>query len=143
MSQVCRSLVGLFVIVVATKETPEEKMSKYLLLLSSPKTIDVEGPAFFQEVLSKHLAWSSALRQGGHLLDVDKLRFDGRYSLQTKSEGIVVDGPYTETKEGIGGYYKIKVSSLDEAIALAKACPLLSYGGTVQVIEIDSMDNDV
>jgi hypothetical protein len=117
-------------------------MAKYLILLSNPKTSEGDGPAFFQEVLSKHLAWSLKLREGEHLIEADKLRTEGRYALRSENEGIVVDGPYSETKEGIGGYYKIKASSLNEALALARACPILSYGGTVQVVEIDQMGDD-
>jgi len=40
----------------------------------------------------------------------------------------VTDGPFAETKEGLGGYYLVEAASLDEAIAIAKDVPA-PYGG--------------
>jgi hypothetical protein len=39
------------------------------------------------------------------------------------SEVMVTDGPFAETTEILGGYYVLKVKDLDEAIAIAAACP--------------------
>ena len=39
------------------------------------------------------------------------------------SEVLVTDGPFAETAEVLGGYYVLKVKDLDEAIAIAAACP--------------------
>lgn len=39
------------------------------------------------------------------------------------------DGPFSATKESLGGYYIIEVADLDAAIAWAKQCPGLAYGG--------------
>src|SRR5579863_89661 len=44
----------------------------------------------------------------------------------------VLDGPYADTKEQLGGYYLVNVSNLDEAISWAAKCPGASYG-TVEV----------
>jgi hypothetical protein len=41
---------------------------------------------------------------------------------------IVTDGPFTETKEALGGYYLIEAADLDQALAVAKLCPA-PYGG--------------
>ena len=43
------------------------------------------------------------------------------------------DGPFTETKEWLGGYYKIEVESLDEAIEWAGRIPSLQGGGSIEV----------
>ena len=43
-------------------------------------------------------------------------------------DDIVTDGPFVETKEALGGYYLIEASDLDQALAIAKACPA-PYGG--------------
>jgi hypothetical protein len=53
-----------------------------------------------------------------------------------KGNNIVVNGPYTEIKESIGGYTLIRTDSYDDAIVLAKACPILTVGGNVEVREI-------
>ena len=44
---------------------------------------------------------------------------------------VVTDGPFAETKEALGGYYAIEAKDLDEAIAVAKMCPVPS--GCVEV----------
>ena len=56
-----------------------------------------------------------------------------------KPEGIVTNGPYVEIKEAIGGYIIVKADSLDEAVALAKGCPILAIKGNVEVRTIIPM----
>ncbi len=46
---------------------------------------------------------------------------------------IVVDGPFAESKEAIGGYFLVSVSGEEEAVAIAKQCPLLEHGSVVEV----------
>jgi len=45
----------------------------------------------------------------------------------------VADGPFAESKEAIGGYFLLKVESLDEAVAIARECPGLAFGAKVEV----------
>ena len=45
--------------------------------------------------------------------------------------GAITDGPFVETKEALGGYYLIQADDLDQAIAVAKDCPM--PGGGVEV----------
>ena len=45
----------------------------------------------------------------------------------------VSDGPFAEAKETIGGYFLLKVATMDEAVAIAKQCPGLPYGIRVEV----------
>jgi hypothetical protein len=45
----------------------------------------------------------------------------------------VADGPFAESKEAIGGYFLLQVDDFDEAVAIAKECPTLEYGSTVEV----------
>ncbi len=47
------------------------------------------------------------------------------------SDKTISDGPFTETKEIIGGY--IDVDTQEEAISVARQCPILGIGGTVEV----------
>ena len=50
-----------------------------------------------------------------------------------KNGRIVADGPFAESKEAIGGYFLLQVDDLDEAVEIAKDCPVLEYGSTVEV----------
>jgi len=50
-----------------------------------------------------------------------------------KSRRLVVDGPFAESKEAIGGYLVVNVATIDEAIAIAQSSPGLAYGGSIEV----------
>jgi hypothetical protein len=50
----------------------------------------------------------------------------------------VVDGPFAETKETIGGYFIVEAGNLEEAIEMTKECPSLANGGIVELREIES-----
>ena len=45
----------------------------------------------------------------------------------------MTDGPFTESKEAIGGYFLITVPNLEEAVAVARQCPGLEYGAVVEI----------
>ena len=65
--------------------------------------------------------------KGGHpLRDVGKL-------VAGKHGHIVIDGPFAESKEAIGGYFHLRVADEAEAVAIAQQCPGLGYGCVVEV----------
>src|SRR3954470_4595136 len=41
---------------------------------------------------------------------------------------VVTDGPYTEIKESIGGFTIVKAASIEDAVEMAKGCPILNTG---------------
>jgi hypothetical protein len=53
-----------------------------------------------------------------------------------KPGNVIADGPYTEIKESIVGYSIVKADTLELATELAKGCPGLDSGGSVEVREI-------
>ncbi len=48
----------------------------------------------------------------------------------------MTDGPYAEGKEIVGGYFMLAVADLDEATAIARQCPGLPLGMTVEVRQV-------
>jgi len=80
------------------------------------------------------LAGRGKLKGGGPLQGTD------RSATVRKRGGRVtaVDGPYTETKEIIGGYFLVEADSLEEAVELAKGCPAAAFGG-IEVRELIPM----
>ena len=56
-----------------------------------------------------------------------------------KSGGVVTNGPFIEIKESIGGYTLVKAESYDQAVELAKGCPILTAGGNVEIREISNL----
>ncbi len=56
------------------------------------------------------------------------------------SKKTITDGPFTESKEVVGGFFVVNAKNLDEAVALAKDCPDYELGGVVEVREIQKFD---
>lgn len=56
-----------------------------------------------------------------------------------KGDNVVVNGPYADIKESIGGYSIVKTNSYEDAAELAKSCPVLKTGGNVEIREIIPM----
>jgi hypothetical protein len=50
----------------------------------------------------------------------------------------VIDGPFTEATEVIGGYFVISAADYAEAIEISRDCPHLRYGGRIELREIES-----
>ncbi|MGZ3813570.1 MAG: YciI family protein [Mucilaginibacter sp.] len=71
------------------------------------------------------------LKQNGNLLRAQPLVREGR--MISGSGGIWNEGPFSERKEVIVGYYHILANSLDEAIAIAKGNPEFAYTTTARV----------
>lgn len=76
--------------------------------------------------------WFQRLAAQGKVAHANPLGLDGRVVSGAAGER-VVDGPYAEGKEVIGGYFFLTVADLDEATAIAKQCPGLPLGLTVEV----------
>lgn len=56
-----------------------------------------------------------------------------------KPNNVITDGPYTEKRESIAGYIIIKATSFDEAVNIAKGCPILQREGTcVEVRRVEA-----
>ena len=86
------------------------------------------------ERVSAMMKYNEALKDAGVLITLDGLHppsVGARVSFAT-GKPIVTDGPFTESKEALGGYWMIDVKSRDEAIEWAKKCP----AGPNEVIEI-------
>ncbi|MDE3058985.1 MAG: transcription initiation protein [Bacteroidota bacterium] len=60
-----------------------------------------------------------------------------------KPNNVITDGPYTEIKETLGGYMFVKAESLEEAVEMAKGCPLIqTNSGTVEVRPVMDAGNN-
>ncbi|HEU4554984.1 MAG TPA: YciI family protein [Chitinophaga sp.] len=56
---------------------------------------------------------------------------------------VITDGPYAEIKESIAGFITIRAKDLDEAVRLAKDCPILKgKGNTVEVRQVVATHNN-
>lgn len=76
--------------------------------------------------------WVERLASQGKLSHGHPLGHGGRI-VSGLAGGRVVDGPYAEAKEAVGGYLFLTVADLDEATAIARQCPSLELGMIVEV----------
>src|SRR5580693_714018 len=106
-------------------------MPQYMLLLyGDPAGWMNLSPQDMQKATEKYMAWSSKpfTRDGKRLADDP-----GKVIRAKCGQKRATDGPYSETKEVLGGYYTIEAASYDEAVKIALENPQLDYGGTVEV----------
>jgi hypothetical protein len=83
----------------------------------------------------KYFEWTEALKS--RTVFAHKLK-DGEGRTLSLKNGKPLDGPYSETKESVGGFYIVEASSYADATELAKGCPTLLYqGGAVEVREVE------
>ena len=111
--------------------------SPYLLFFrnSGPETHQHLSAEQRQQLVTRWNAWYDNLAAEGKAVEGQPLELETRVVSGTAGAR-VVDGPFAEAKEAIGGYVKLMVSGLDEATEIAQRHPGLAYG---LVIEIRSM----
>jgi hypothetical protein len=109
-----------------------DNSNQYLLIFRGTDWDRGLSPEQIQGVLTKWGAWFEGLKADGKLLGGQPLQAEGRV-VTGKSGRNVADGPYAESKEAVGGYFLLKVESLDEATEIAQQCPALEHGIIVEV----------
>ena len=86
------------------------------------------------------MKYNEALQDAGVLITLDGLHppsMGARVSFAT-GDPVVTDGPFTEAKEVLGGYWMIDVASREEAIAWAKKCPA-SENEIIEIRQVQEM----
>jgi hypothetical protein len=104
---------------------------KYLLLIYGNEAgMKSASKADVEQILAAYGAYTEALNKAGVMVDGNRLQ--GSTSATTvrinSGKTNVLDGPYAETKEQLGGYYMIDVANLDAALSWAARCPGASHG---------------
>lgn len=106
-------------------------MTQYLLLIYgedskwsalSPDQLSAEMGAYF--------AYTQDLQKAGAYIGGNELHPVGAAKTVSVDAGRqkVVDGPFAETKETLGGYYLIDAETIEDALAWAAECPGAKYG---------------
>ncbi|MBB2952279.1 YciI family protein [Sphingobacterium sp. JUb56] len=107
-------------------------MKEFLLLIRESSTYGNLSVEDMQADIQEHINWVEELVANRHFLEGNPLEANG----VTLKKDMISDGPYIETKECVSGYYKLSVKSLEEATQLAKSCPDLKNGATLEIREI-------
>ncbi|MGE0098055.1 MAG: YciI family protein [Hydrogenophaga sp.] len=110
-------------------------MSHMLLIIEPAGQRATRTEAQGREVYARMVRFGDALRERGKLLAVESLASDAgavRVSKPNGGKAQVLDGPFSEAKEMIGGFFLLNCASMDEAVAIAHECPAAEWA-TVEV----------
>lgn len=91
-----------------------------------------------QQIFGKWMEWMKGMKASGQYLDSDRLSDTGKV-LRSPRGSAVTDGPYAEAKETVAGFIAITAAGLAQAVEIARGCPGLEYGTTVEVRPIEEM----
>ena len=109
-------------------------MSYMLLIVEPPGQRQERGREAGQAVYDRMLEYTRSLKARGVLVATNSLKSTGARLTMRDGKRAVVDGPFTEAKELVGGFFLLDVKTRDEALALAGECPAAEFA-TVEVRE--------
>ena len=114
---------------MSTESTPSEYM---LLFRNAGQWYRDLSPDELQKFTNRWMSWYDRLAAQGKLTVGRPLAYEGKI-VSGKTGQFVVDGPFAESKEAIGGYFLLCVETIEEAVKIAQDCPGLPYGVKVEV----------
>jgi len=113
-------------------EPPPPGLHDYLVL-SRGHWDPALPPATIQAAIDDFYVWYDRLLAEGRVLPGQRLAVEGRLVSRERT----VDGPFSEAKEVVGGYWFFRAASLDEAAALAAQNPCLACGLSYEVRPVE------
>jgi hypothetical protein len=120
---------------MTAKTTPSE----YLLLFRGCTYCQPQGGTGShmdrsKEEIQRHMAqfnsWFERLKNEGKFKGGHPLEHNGKI---VAGRNAVTDGPFPESKEAVGGFFIIQADGFEQAVEIAKGCPCLEYGQTIEV----------
>ena len=118
---------------VGRRQKLQQQMKQFLFLFRRDFTTREKQPT--PEELKNHLdhwqEWFGRLAEQGTLVKPPQ-HWDGQGRVVSQGKS-VVNGPYAEIKESIGGAIIIKAADYEAAEMIAQDCPILELGGTVEI----------
>jgi hypothetical protein len=109
----------------------KETTMKYLLLIYGNEAgMLAASKDAVGQMMAAYAAYTEAMKKAGVYVGSNRLRptASGTTVRVANGKTEVLDGPYAETKEQLGGYYMIEVPDLDAALSWAARCPGASHG---------------
>ena len=109
----------------------ESKKNSYLLLSRTDEWYKQLSHAELQKLIADNKAWVGRLIAEGKARPGVALAREG--ATVSGNKRVVVDGPFAESKEAIGGTLLLDVGTLEEAIAIAQVCPSLRHNSAIEI----------
>ena len=109
-------------------------MAQFMLLLHEDRAgWEKLSPEEMQKAVEKYIAWAKK----PFVVDGKRLAGDdGRVMRPGPGGPRATDGPYSETKEVLGGYYTIEAADYDQAVERTLDHPHLAYGQTIEILRV-------
>ncbi len=121
------------------KNTPT---NQYMFLVQGPGCQDGGLSAEqMQTKMTEVYAWIESLTKKGVMSAAQPLTPE-RKILSGKGGSIISDRIAAESKEAVGGFFIVTAATMDEAVNIARTCPMFKYGGQLEVRQIASLDSD-
>ena len=105
-------------------------MQYMLLIFGNEAGMQAASKAETGQMMAAYGAYTEAMKKAGIMVAGDRLQPSAAATTVRVADGKtkVLNGPYAETKEQLGGYYIIDVPDLDAALSWAARCPGASHG---------------
>jgi hypothetical protein len=113
-------------------------MEKFMFIFQGGMPSDA-SPEQMQANMGKWMAWIDQLAKDNRYVSGEPLLPGGKLVTGTNGKS-VTDGPYTEGKEIVGGFFIVNAKDYDDALSLTKDYPDYGTGGKIQVRQIMKME---
>jgi hypothetical protein len=109
-------------------------MKEFMFIFKGPSYEDLTmSPAEAEANMFKWLGWVKQLKSEGVYVEGRPLMKKGKV---VTGKNVVTDGPFTESKELVGGYFIIKADSLEDVLKHTAGFPDYGLGGSIEVREV-------
>src|SRR5215831_17431476 len=106
-------------------------MSEFLFVFRG-SNLHTRSPDQMQKSVQSWVAWFKELNEKGFIKDPGNPLDRSGKVVRGHSKDIH-DGPYAEAKDLVNGYLLVETATIDQAVALARGCPIFEDGGSVEV----------
>jgi hypothetical protein len=110
--------------------SPETPISDYLLIFRNTAWHKDLSAEEIQHQMARFTAWFEHLSREGKFKGGGPLAHKGKI---LSGGTITTDGPFAESKEAVAGFFIIQAENLEQAAEIARGCPGLNFGQTVEV----------
>jgi len=114
-------------------------MKDYLFLFRGGDGNNLQKmPEAWQAHMQNWMLWMKGLADQGQLVGAQPLDNSGKQVIGNKK--VITDGPFMEGKEMVAGYLMCKADTYDDALEIAKGCPILEFDdGKVEIRQIQEL----
>jgi len=96
------------------------------------------APPEIDAIMEKYYSWVDQLKQERRYIGGSPFRAGSKLLSGHRDWVMITDPPYAKARDALTGYFVISADSFPQALEIAKGCPGLAHGETVEVIELNN-----